>query len=169
MGELEMFRLFFPEQWVKEVLIPSTNKNLKEEDIDLQDFYVYLGCHFFMACFEGVLDQQQWWSYKAVSIVGGSPFRLTEYMSLRRFNAITASIRYTDHPPPPAFVDRFHEVRQMINAFNYHYEENYSPSWLSCLDESMNSWLEKFCPGFMTVPCKPHPHCQEGEACVALS
>ena len=43
MDELELFRLYFPEQWVKEVLIPATNKNLKEEDIDLQDFYVYLG------------------------------------------------------------------------------------------------------------------------------
>ena len=45
----------------------------------------------------------------------------------------------------------------MIEAFNDHYAENYSPSWLSCLDESMNSWLDKFCPGFMSVPRKPHP------------
>ena len=45
----------------------------------------------------------------------------------------------------------------MINAFNDHYEENYIPSWLSCLDELMNSWLEKFCPGFMTVTRKPDP------------
>jgi hypothetical protein len=21
----------------------------------------------------------------------------------------------------------------------------------------MNSWLNKFCPGFMSLPCKPHP------------
>ena len=105
---------------------------------------MYLGCHFFMASFEGVSDRRQWWSSKAISIAGGAPFRLTEYMSLRRFNAITSSIRYTDHPPPSAFVDRFHEVRQMINAFNDHYEENYILSWLSCLDESMNSWLDKF-------------------------
>ena len=27
----------------------------------------------------------------------------------------------------------------------------------TCIDESMNSWLNKFCPGFMTLPCKPHP------------
>ena len=82
MDELELCRLCFPDQWVKEVLIPATNKNLKEEDIDLQDFYVYLGCHFFMACFERVSDRRQWWYSKAVSIAGGSPFRLTEYMSL---------------------------------------------------------------------------------------
>ena len=45
----------------------------------------------------------------------------------------------------------------MVNAYNDHYGENYIPSWLSCLDKSMKSWLDKFCPGFMAVPCKPHP------------
>jgi len=45
----------------------------------------------------------------------------------------------------------------MIEAFNDHYAGEYTPSWLSCLDESMNSWLDKFCPGFMSVPRKPHP------------
>jgi len=27
----------------------------------------------------------------------------------------------------------------------------------TCIDESMNSWLNKFCPGFMTLPRKPDP------------
>ena len=57
----------------------------------------------------------------------------------------------------PAFLDRFHDVWQMIDAFNEHYECEYVPSWLNCLEESMNSFLEKFCPGFMCVPRKPHP------------
>ena len=45
----------------------------------------------------------------------------------------------------------------MLEAFNDHMEENYFPSWLNCLDESMSSWLSKYCPGFMCVPRKPHP------------
>ncbi|KAL7467273.1 hypothetical protein ACHAXS_007534 [Conticribra weissflogii] len=45
----------------------------------------------------------------------------------------------------------------MISAFNDQYTEKYSPSWISCLNESMNSWMDKFCPGFMCVPRKPHP------------
>jgi hypothetical protein len=36
-------------------------------------------------------------------------------------------------------------------------ELDYSPAWLSCLDESMNSWLNKFCLGFMICPRKPWP------------
>jgi len=45
----------------------------------------------------------------------------------------------------------------MLDAFNEHYEEGYTPSWLNYLNESMNSYLDKHCPGFMSVPRKPHP------------
>ncbi len=45
----------------------------------------------------------------------------------------------------------------MESAFNKHMSANYSPGWLSCLDESMNEWMNKFSPGFMHVPRKPHP------------
>ena len=31
------------------------------------------------------------------------------------------------------------------------------PPWHSCLNESMNFQLNKFCPGFMYVPCTPQP------------
>ena len=64
-------------------------------------------------------------------------------------------MRFTNKPSP-SFLDRFHDVRQMINNFNEHYLENYTPSWLSCLDESMNSFLENFFAGFMSVLRKPH-------------
>ena len=58
--------------------------------------------------------------------------------------------------PSPSFLDRFHDVRQTINNFNEHYLENYTPSWISLLDESMNYFLYKFCPGFTSVPRKTH-------------
>ena len=45
----------------------------------------------------------------------------------------------------------------MIDTFNDHYANEYAPSWLSCLDESMNSWIDTFCLGFMSVPREPHP------------
>ena len=43
----------------------------------------------------------------------------------------------------------------MINNFNEHYLDNYNPYWLSCLDESIKLFLDRFCPGFMSVPHKP--------------
>ena len=126
----------------------------------LQDLYVWLGCHFFMSCFEGIEKNKMWWSEKSINMFEGSPFRFSEYMSGRRFHNIGTAIRYTNIESP-AFLDRFHNVRQMIEAFNNHYDGEYDPSWLNCLDELMNSFLEKFCPGFMYVPRKPHPFGKE--------
>ena len=81
---------------------------------------------------------------------------MQKYMSLCQFISITSSMRFTKNPSP-SFLDRFHDMRQMINNFNEHYLENYTLSWISCLDEPMKYFLEKLCPGFMSVPRKPHP------------
>ncbi len=54
-------------------------------------------------------------------------------------------------------VDHFHEIHKMIDAFNQHYADNYVPLWLNVLNESMSSWLSKFCPGFTCVSWKPQP------------
>ena len=60
MTELSLFRMVFPEQWVRGVLIPATNEEISGDDITLKEFYVYLGCHFFMARFEGISDWRLW-------------------------------------------------------------------------------------------------------------
>ena len=52
MTELFLFRMELPEKWVRDVLIPATNEEISGDGITLKEFYVYLGCHFFMACFE---------------------------------------------------------------------------------------------------------------------
>jgi hypothetical protein len=143
------------------VLIPKTNKHLKGEPLNLSEFYRWLGCRYFSACFVGVSPIKQWWRSKEVDQFEGAPFRLNEVMPLSRFLNIDQAIRYTNLDPPTAFKDKFHDVRQMKNAFNQHYQDNYTPSWLSCLDESMNTWLNKYCPGFMVVPRKPHPEGNE--------
>eukprot|EP00957_Ditylum_brightwellii_P113104 8625739-Ditylum_brightwellii.AAC.1 len=37
-------------------------------------------------------------------------------------------------------------------------DENFSPSWVSCLNEPMMFWVSKYiCPGFMVVPRKSWP------------
>ena len=156
MDELQLFRMCFPEKWIVDSVIPETNKNLGTP-VDLHEFYVWLGCIFFMSCYLGVEDRDLWWSTKPVNMFEGAPFRLNEFMTKTRFREIMEAIRYTSKEAPLLFVDRFHEIREMIDAFNNHYASEYRPSWLSCLDESMNSWLNKFCPGFMSLPRKPHP------------
>ena len=36
-------------------------------------------------------------------------------------------------------------------------EDEFSPSWVSVVDESMMEWLNKYCPGVMCVVRKPQP------------
>ena len=156
MDELELFRMAMPEEWVVDVVLPATNAIIEGDKLSLQDFYCFVGCHFFMACFEGISDRRLWWSSKPITIDEGAPFRLNNYMSLRRFNAITSALRFTIKEPPP-FKDPFFDVREMIDAYNTHMLIEYIPAWLNCLDESMNTFLDKNCPGFMSVPRKPHP------------
>ena len=151
-----MFRMCFPDNYIWEVVVPMTNRYIDGPNMTLQDFYVWMGCHFFMEGFEGIEKNKMWWLEKTIDMFEGAPFSLSEYMSGRRFQNIGTSIRYTKIESP-AFLDRFHDVRQMIEYFNDHYEGEYVPSWLNCLDESMNSFLDKFFPGFMCVPRKPHP------------
>ena len=166
--EFTLFMMCFPNEYIYDVVIPTTNKTLANE-LTWGEFYVWLGCIFFMACYEGIPDRDLWWSSKAIDMFDRAPFRLNTYMSLRRFRDITAAIQYTDKEAPLLFTDRFHEVRQMIDAFNHHYEQNYSPSWMNCIDESMNSWMNKYCPGFMTLPRKPHLFGNEPTATMAIS
>jgi hypothetical protein len=149
----------FPEDFIQEVILPTTNIHLSPH-LTMQEFYKWLGCHFFMACFQGIDDQDNWWSQQPVSMFDGAPFGLNEYMTKSRFINITSRIPFTNKEAPSiasnGFVDWFHKVRQMLDAFNNHYDWNYVASWLSCLDELMSSWLSKFCPEFMCVPRKPH-------------
>ena len=109
MSELELFRMAFPEKWVRDVVLPSTNKVIEGGEMDLQEFYVFLGCHFFMACFEGISDRRDWWSKQTSDMFAGAPFRLSEYMSFNRFAVIAKSMTYTDKEAPN-FLDRFHDV-----------------------------------------------------------
>jgi hypothetical protein len=67
------------------------------------------------------------------------------------------AIRYTSKEARLFFVDGFNEIHEMIDAFNEHYSSEYKPSWLNRINELMNSWLNTFCPGFMSLSRMPHP------------
>ncbi len=44
MEEFAVFRLYFPEAYIKATIIPMTNTHLKGDQLTLQEFYVWLGC-----------------------------------------------------------------------------------------------------------------------------
>ena len=78
-------------------------------------------------------------------------------MSQKRFEAILQALTYTNRQPP-TFIDKFWEVQQMLEAWGKNMQQNFTPGYVNCLDESMSVWTNKFtCPGFMFVPRKPWP------------
>ena len=150
----DSFWMSFPEKYVVDVLLPKTIKHLKTPMM-LREFYVFLGCQFFMACFDGITDRRLWWSSKLVSKFSGALFRLIEYLSGQRFEDIVGALRYMNREAPTNFVDRFHSIRQLAEAWNKHYAEEYLLAWLNCLNESMNAFLTIFVRGLWPFRASP--------------
>ncbi len=105
----------FPEKYIPKVLIPKMNKGLMKK-INLQEFYVFLGCIFFMSCFVGIDNRANWWSMVPIDMTLGAPFHLNSFMTKKRFDEIMSALKYTDKEAPMTFADQFNEVCQMINV-----------------------------------------------------
>ena len=71
--ELQLFMMAFPVKFLIDVLLPMANQSMMNE-MDLSEFFVWLGCIFFMACHPGVSDRRLWWSKKEISPREGAPF-----------------------------------------------------------------------------------------------
>ena len=167
-----MFLLFFPFKYFKEVILPSTNVILlskSQSPTDLGELVKFLGVWLFLATMGG-FKRSDFWSSSEINIRDGAPYRLHEIISGRRFEQLCSALGYTNEPPPN-YVDKFWEVRQMIGAWNKNINDQFSASWVSCLDESMSIWHSRYtCPGWMFVPRKPHPFGNEYHSiCCALS
>ena len=95
---------------------------------------------------------------------------LGHLMSRKQFEAILKALSYTSCQCP-VFRDHFWEVHQMLDAWNPNMMEQFTLSWVNCLDESMSTWNNKYsCPGWMFVPRKPWPFGNEYHTvCCSLS
>ena len=79
---------------------------------------------------KGIENNKMWLLDNPIDMFEDAPFRLSEYMSGRRCQNIGAAIRYTNIDSP-AFLNWFHDVEQIIESFNEHYDGEYVPSWLN--------------------------------------
>ena len=83
-NELTLFMMCFPMTYVKDVIIKEMNKHLLNPTCP-REFMVFLGCIFFMACYQGIGDRRLWWSSKPISLKDGFPFQLNKCMSKNYF------------------------------------------------------------------------------------
>ena len=82
-SELDLWRMCFPTDFLRDIVIPKINSNIRQSKtpVNMSEFVKWLGCIHFMLCFDGVEDRQDWWSTKDIDDYEGAPFRLNEHMS----------------------------------------------------------------------------------------
>ena len=153
---LQLFEILLFKPFITSVIVPRMNESIHGEETYYGEFLVFLGLWLMMATIQGP-TRRDYWSVRPVDEFDGAPFRFGKYMSRNRFEALLRSLRYTADDPPP-YVDKFFEVRAMLKAFNEHMAAVFIPGWITCLDESMSFWTNKYtCPGFVFCPRKPWP------------
>jgi hypothetical protein len=106
------------------------------DQISYGKFLKFLGLRFLMATVQGP-QYREYWSEQPIAMFKGAPFRFFDFMSRSRFDVINQCLQDTDQDPSKER-DRFWEIRSLIGAWNTNIQENFSASWISCLDESMS-------------------------------
>ena len=169
---LQMYLIMLPRKFFEDVVIPQTNVHLlslSQKPVTFGEFLRWIGIWFYMATCKGY-SRDDFWSSKPINEFVGAPIRFNAWMSKRRFDYILGGLTFHDKEAP-AHQDRFHFVRQLIEAWNENMQDRFVPGWATCLDESMSVWLAKHtCPGWMCVERKPHPFGNEYHSiCCGLS
>ena len=132
-----------PEDYLEEVLIPDTNKGLSVP-MDLQEYMQWVGCWIYMACWVGIESFRDWWSTTTPLMAKGAPFRLNCIMYRNRFDTILSALHFTNREV--RYEDDFLQMRQLEKAWNQNMTQQFLPSWINVLDESMMEWFNKWSP-----------------------
>ena len=140
-----LFFMMFKKSFIENVMLKGTNKRV-EVPVSLGEFLRWLGILLLLSTIAG-FKRSEFWCSKEIDRRKGAPYRFNDLMSGRRFEEILQNLVYTDEEPP-SYKDRFWEARQMVRVWNEWMAENFIPSWINCLDESMSIWTNRWtCPG----------------------
>ena len=144
--------------YVNGAMLPVIKWCLPEGDhhVSENEFIKWLGMWLVMGCYEGNWSRQDLWSKDDIRIRRGSPFCLNECTSRVKFEQIPTRLKYT-YEEPPHYLNRFFHVRKLVEAWNANMSANFFPGLISFSDKSMMIWENKFGPGWVVLPRKPHP------------
>ena len=110
------FTKLLPMDWFENVLVPGTSKNLVdagETETNLGEMLCWLGLKGLMASHVGFSQRDFFNGMEFNKRHNPCPYKLNMYISMCRMERLDQHICFTDHLPP-AFIDKFWEVRQMI-------------------------------------------------------
>ena len=155
----DFFNCFLPWKYVKESIIPATNRELlrhMKKPLTVGEFKVFFGLLLVMSMNPAyAMDEFFVGEVRQRTLYWNPPY-LGDHMSGRRFRAIKNSLRLTMEEPP-SYRDKMWMVRGLIDAYNSHMQSVFCPSWITCLDESMVVFTNEHCPSWVNVKRKPHP------------
>ena len=104
--------------------------------MDPGEFIRWMGCSFYMGFWVGISNRRNCWSTAEPKISRGMSFILNNYMARTRFEGILVSLRYRFQKDVGCY-DGLSNMSKMEEAWNLNMPEDFNPSWINVLDESM--------------------------------
>jgi hypothetical protein len=146
---------FLPFEFFVSQCVAATNAQDASLNLTVPLFMNYLCARLIITMHVGK-PVASFWSLDPPSLTNSTPY-LGELISGHYFHQISQAFRmHIPFPGDPP--DRFAEVRGMWAAVNEHWRQyGITPGSLCCNDESMASFISRFCPGFVNVQRKPRP------------
>jgi hypothetical protein len=153
----DAFLRFSPVQYWRDVVVPACNERDPSLNLTCAEFVGFIAIRLLMATAK-VSNARSWFKTTQKPCINtGVPVHLNTLMTGKRFFRISAALSFSKgSDASSATVNRFREQTPMEDAWNLNMKENYSPSELNVLDESVMFWLtQRTCPGWMCLPRKP--------------
>ena len=97
-----------------------------------------------MVCWVGIESTRDRWSTMTPSMDKCAPFTLNHIMYCNRFDYILSDISFTNIEVP--YEDGFFQASQLEKAWNHNMAQQFLPSWINVIDESMLKWFNKWAP-----------------------
>ena len=121
---LQLFMHFFLMTWFSAILLPETNAgvvNTGTTPVTFGKLLSFLGICLLMSTCSG-WNVDEFWNYDTIpreQEEDPCPYNFRDLMGKKRFHVIGRNLTFTD-VPPPNFVNKFWQIRQMIRAWNEH-------------------------------------------------
>ena len=150
---LDYFLMYLPSQYIKEVVIPLTNKVAKQQDSDYTDFtydeFINILALIYMMEVIQLPERRLYWSQESEGLFPALNFG--SIVSLHRFEEFLNFWQLSDDS------DVNEQVLTFIDAVNEHLKEVISPGETLCIDESMIKAFHRNLAGKMKIIRKPRP------------
>ena len=150
MSCLDFFMKLYFMDYIKDVVIPETNKHLNS-DINWSEYFHVIGYRLIMDCY--VVHSVRYFFYKDPIIPQkGAPTSLNHIISGRSLEKINYVMSYTNLAITE-FNYHFLQHMQIQEGWNKNMAAHFEPSWVSVLDDPIQEWINRYnCPGWMFVP-----------------